>query len=597
MGKNKQNKVATYHYVSILESLAAFVQHPSVKRQLLNPILPNEANVLCDYIDGSIFKTTPFFQDSKNLKIFLYQDSFETVNPLGSAKKTHKILAVYYTIGNIYPYFRSKIDPMQLVLLCKQTDFELFGHEKVFRPLVRDLKKLEKGIAGPEILRGSVFAIIGDNLGSHCIGGFMENFSSSHYHCRYCFIHKNNMFADNMFYTIQEIRTKDKHIEILEYIDQNELGDFKGVKFNSIFNELQYYNVCKPGLPPCIGHDLFEGIVAYDLQLFIIRFAQETCLTLNQINNKMSKFSFGIVENKDKPAAVSIKHKKLGGHAIQNWNCLRFFPVVFFDYMTPETTCKKLIVLLYKVTELICAPKISVNQVHYMQELIIEYLEKRSDAFPDISLRAKHHFILHYPALTLKFGPLIRMWTMRFESKHSYLKKSAQRCQNFLNITRSLSEKHQLLQAYIGTGSIYQEICLDNAVPFHIDLFETDIRAAVFRMLGEQGKFALFTLKVCFHGIEYRKDMHVVFQRIENKLIFGKIKFILSLNNNIFFLLSIVESDFICKSNVYILIENQKENLECTPYSNLIDFYPLQACKTMNGNLIVLKHGIVDNFD
>ena len=89
LGKNKQNKVATYHYVPILASLTAFVQHPSVKRQLLNPILPNDSNVLCDYVDGSIFKTTQFFQDSKNLKIFLYQDSFETVNPLGSAKKKH----------------------------------------------------------------------------------------------------------------------------------------------------------------------------------------------------------------------------------------------------------------------------------------------------------------------------------------------------------------------------------------------------------------------------------------------------------------------------------------------------------------------------
>lgn len=181
---------------------------------------------------------------------------------------------------------------------------------------------------------------------------------------------------------------------------------------------------------------MFEGIVAYDLQVFIIKFAQETSFPINQINNNMSKFSFGIVENKDKPAAVSIKHKKLGGHAIQNWNYLRFFPVTFFDYMTPETTCKKLIVLLHKVCELNCAPRISVKQVHYMQEIIIEYLEKLFDAFPDISLRAKHHFILHYPALTLKFGLLIWMWTMRFESKHSYFKKSAHRCQNFLNITK-----------------------------------------------------------------------------------------------------------------------------------------------------------------
>lgn len=81
------------------------------------------------------------------------------------------------------------------------------------------------------------------------------------------------------------------------------------------------------------------------------------------------------------------------------------------------------------------------------------------------------------------------------------------------------------------TGSIFEEISLDNKVPFHIDLFETNIKAAVFRMLGEQGQSSLFAVKVIFHGIEYRKDMCVVVQGIENKLIFGKIKFILSLNN------------------------------------------------------------------
>lgn len=584
LGRNKQNKIATYHYVPILESLTPFIQHPSIKRQLLNPILSNEQNLLCDYTDGSIFKAMPFFQDSKVLKVFLYQDSFETVNPLGSAKKKHKILTVYYTLGNVFPYFRSKVDPMQLVLLCKQTDFEYFGHEKVFRPLVRDLKKLENGIEGQEFLQGSIFAILGDNLGSHCIGGFMENFSSSHYHCRYCCVHKNDMFTDNMSYTIGEIRTKEKRTEILEFIDENEVADYKGVKFNSLFNELQHYNVCQPGLPPCIGHDLFEGVVAYDLHLYIVRFAHETSLTLSEINNKISKFSYLIVGNKDKPAAVSTKHKKLGGHAVQNWNCLRFFPVIFFDYMIPETECKNLIVLLHKITELICAQKTSVNQVYYMQELIIEYLEKRSEEFPNVPLRAKHHFILHSPAMTLKFGPLIRMWTMRFESKHSYFKKSAQRSPNFLNITKSLSEKHQLLQAYIETGSMYEEISLDSSVPFRIQLFERGIKTAVSKILGEQAQLALFTVKLCFHGVEYRKDMFVVLQRIEKQLIFGKIKFILLLNNNMYFVLSVVESEFINRSNVYLLIKNQKEKVECVPYENVLYFYPLQECQTMDGN-------------
>lgn len=42
-----------------------------------------------------------------------------------------------------------------------------------------------------------------------------------------------------------------------------------GIKFDSLFNELSYFHVCQPGLPPCIGHDLFEGIVSADLSLYI----------------------------------------------------------------------------------------------------------------------------------------------------------------------------------------------------------------------------------------------------------------------------------------------------------------------------------------
>ena len=50
---------------------------------------------------------------------------------------------------------------------------------------------------------------------------------------------------------------------------------YEGIKFESIFNQLQFFHVCNPGLPPCLGHDLFEGVVAYDLPVFMKYFIQE----------------------------------------------------------------------------------------------------------------------------------------------------------------------------------------------------------------------------------------------------------------------------------------------------------------------------------
>ncbi|KAI4898988.1 hypothetical protein NFI96_028833 [Prochilodus magdalenae] len=50
--------------------------------------------------------------------------------------------------------------------------------------------------------------------------------------------------------------------------------------------------------------------------------------------------------------------------------------------------------------------------------------------FQEVTLR-------HYPGLILKFGPLIRLWTMRFESKLSYFKRCARQLKNFKNLSQS----------------------------------------------------------------------------------------------------------------------------------------------------------------
>ena len=64
---------------------------------------------------------------------------------------------------------------MQLVSFCREQDLKRFGHKAVFSHLIEDLKDLETNgitIAEGYIVKGTVCAITGDNLGSHCIGGF-----------------------------------------------------------------------------------------------------------------------------------------------------------------------------------------------------------------------------------------------------------------------------------------------------------------------------------------------------------------------------------------------------------------------------------------
>ena len=73
---------------------------------------------------------------------------------------------------------------------------------------------------------------------------------------------------------------------------------------------------------------------------------------------------------------------------------------------------------------------------------IEKYLETRASLFPETPLRPKHHYLTHYPHHILQFGPLMRVWTLRFESRHSYFKKCAQHSQNFINICHTFAEHH-----------------------------------------------------------------------------------------------------------------------------------------------------------
>lgn len=87
---------------------------------------------------------------------------------------------------------------MFLVLLCVENDFKHFGIASVFSEMLADLKSLEtNGInVDGETVKAGLYCIAGDNLGSHCIGGFTENFSRSRYSCRYCEITRSEFEAE-----------------------------------------------------------------------------------------------------------------------------------------------------------------------------------------------------------------------------------------------------------------------------------------------------------------------------------------------------------------------------------------------------------------
>lgn len=99
LGRGDNNKVCRYHYVPIKESLNALLASAITKQQYIKKCTSNSM-IFQDYQDGRMFKNNVLIKNEA-LHLILYQGAFEIVNPLGSGRKKHKILAVYYSLENL----------------------------------------------------------------------------------------------------------------------------------------------------------------------------------------------------------------------------------------------------------------------------------------------------------------------------------------------------------------------------------------------------------------------------------------------------------------------------------------------------------------
>ncbi|XP_058617944.1 uncharacterized protein LOC131531278 isoform X2 [Onychostoma macrolepis] len=148
LGNNEAGNECFAQYIPIKKTVASLFKSESMREQHSNTCLQaHNSNVFKDIWDGKVIAENALFKsDPMSLGLILYQDSFEVVNPLGSGKKTHKVLAVYLTLGDILPHNRSTTDHMQLVLLYREQDFKFFGHDMVMGQLIKDLKDLENDV-------------------------------------------------------------------------------------------------------------------------------------------------------------------------------------------------------------------------------------------------------------------------------------------------------------------------------------------------------------------------------------------------------------------------------------------------------------------
>uniref|UniRef100_A0A096MAD3 Uncharacterized protein n=1 Tax=Poecilia formosa TaxID=48698 RepID=A0A096MAD3_POEFO len=380
LGRDENRTDRFAYYVPLRKTLKCLLESDLWKKSGQHTS-ESPSDILSDINDGRIYKSNNFFVENPScLKLILYQDAFEVIsyNRLWGEEGTHNVCCVRFHIRNVellLLHITSFKCHYQCITFIKHDIFQL--SESKFGELLPNIDVLQCLFITKFFDDRLVpTPLAGDNLGSHCIGGFSENFSRTQHFCRYCLITRSEFQGEDPN-VCGPLRTIERYNSALDELQEE--PDIEGVKFRSIFNSLKYFYVHLPGLPPCLGHDLFEGIVSYDLALYLKYFIKKKgWFTYSTLNRHIKQFKYCDSDASSKPCEVTYNAAKLSGQAMQNWNLLRLLPLIIGDKVQDTADDVWQLTLQLKDTvELICAQKISLAQIAYLDVVIQEYLETR----------------------------------------------------------------------------------------------------------------------------------------------------------------------------------------------------------------------------
>jgi hypothetical protein len=238
------------------------------------------------------------------------------------------------------------------------------------------------------------------------------------------------------------------------------------------------------------------------------------------------------------------------------------------------------------------APCISLGQVAEMKVLIEDYVERRRCLFPGVHIRPKHHYLTHYAQLTLQFGPLVRLWTMRFEAKHQYFKRCIRSSKNFLNVTSLLANRHQLYQAYLSSCDRFAS---DVVVSSADIVIESAIVSEVKRVLIAAGvpPGQVYSSAV-IKGIVYKRGLVLPVTTCYSKktIVFGEILLVVSQHCGSQLVVACRNAVLDFETGCYNL--DEKHDITILALQSFADYHPLPVYTCRGRSTVVLHHQFFD---
>ena len=563
----------TFVYIPLLETLKFIFTNQEICDHFVQPC--EETGVYRDFCDGSHYKDHPLFSKTNALQIQIFYDDFEVANPLGSKHGIHKIGSIYFVLRNLSPKINSSLMNIHLLALFHTADIKRYGFDAILEPIVRDLKVLETiGIDLPfsdEPVKGSIAQVTGDNLGLHTLFGYLESFNATYY-CHYCIVDKETaqtIFSDDdANITLRNRTLHGQHCKDTTF----------GVRTTSLLSDLQYFHVTD-NYAVDIMHDILEGVGQFELKLLFEYLSANNILSQTDICNRIYSFNYGFLERKNRPTRINMEQNgnSIGLNAIQTFCLIRNVPLIFGDVVSEGDDHWRLLLLLLQIINIIFSPVITYGMTIFLKHLIIEHHNLFKEVYPHRRLIPKHHFMIHYPRAIRKIGPIIHVWTMRFEAKHRFFKNTIK---NFKNLTKSLAKKHQMAVAYhwesmpfkrIETGPV-KTISLDELC--HGEVIAEELQVDV------DCDMDVTSWLTCF-GTEYRPGLLVCSHMDDGLPVFSRIEHIVLFNGDYFFVMDDFQTlGFIEHLHSFCVKEGNQGNVTLLKVDKLHFFKPFDLQTT-----------------
>lgn len=241
-------------------------------------------------------------------------------------------------------------------------------------------------------------------------------------------------------------RTKAQHtLHVQTAMSSPDHTPCSGVKKQCALSEkLQHFHVTS-GYPPDVLHDLLEGIVPMELALAFDNLIKKKYFSFMELNDAICNIPYKWNDRTNRPHLIPASfstRKSVGGNAHENWCLLRVLPLIIGSKVPEQEPVWHMLMTLKDIVDIFMSPVHTEESICHLESLISEHRSRFLKVFPQHKLIPKHHFLEHYPQLIQEFGPLAALWTMRFETKHSFFKKVVRHTGCFRNILLFLANKH-----------------------------------------------------------------------------------------------------------------------------------------------------------